>query len=221
MDVEKIKIDIDKLISKGDTNPNNCYKAGYGHYLNKSLYSGFRSSSLSYLKRLLGEDDTFYIEFEKTLKNNEFSNVDGGVSILKSLKEALDNDWLFNMKGLISSEIFSDFMEMAEHLLEEGYKDPSAVMIGSVLEEHLRQLCVKYEVNIEFESKGVMKPKKADTLNADLVKSGAYNKLEQKQITAWLDLRNKSAHGLYDEYDKVQVGLMYQGVLDFMIRNNV
>jgi hypothetical protein len=31
---------------------------------------------------------------------------------------------------------------MAEHLLDEHYKDVAEVIIGSVLEEHLRQLAV-------------------------------------------------------------------------------
>ena len=45
------------------------------------------------------------------------------------------------MKKLVSAEIFSDFLEMAAHVLEQDYKDPAAVMIGTVLEENLRQLC--------------------------------------------------------------------------------
>jgi hypothetical protein len=31
------------------------------------------------------------------------------------------------LKGLITAEVFADFIEMAEHLLETGYKDPAAV----------------------------------------------------------------------------------------------
>jgi len=42
-----------------------------------------------------------------------------------------------------------------------------------------------------------------------------------KQITTWLDLRNKAAHGNYTEYSKKQVTLMLQGVLDFMNRVSV
>lgn len=41
--------------------------------------------------------------------------------------------------------------------------------------------------------------------------------LEQKNITAWLDLRNKAAHCKYDEYSIEQVNLMYQGVLNFIM----
>ena len=76
-------------------------------------------------------------------------------------------------------------------------KDAAAVMIGSVLEEHLRQLCHSHKVDI-FTLKGMDEmPKKADVLNADLKKSGAYGPLDQKQVTAWLGLRNSAAHGKY------------------------
>jgi hypothetical protein len=47
------------------------------------------------------------------------------------------------------------------------------------------------------------------------------NKLDQKNVTAWLDLRNKAAHGKYTEYQKDQVELMMQGVTQFMARNSI
>ena len=49
-------------------------------------------------------------------------------------------------------------------------------------------------------------------------KTGKYTVSEQKQVTAWLDLRNKAAHGKYSEYVKQQVGLMLDGVRDFIFR---
>ena len=87
---------------------------------------------------------------------------------------------------------------MSTYLLEEGYKDPSAVLTGSVLEEHIRKLCEKNNISI-FQG---IKPIKADALNAELVKANIYSKLDQKNVTAWLDLRNKAAHGKYNEYSK-------------------
>ena len=38
---------------------------------------------------------------------------------------------------------------MAQHLLAEKYEHPAAVMIGSVLEEHLRQLVKKTELLLQ------------------------------------------------------------------------
>ena len=103
---------------------------------------------------------------------------------------------------------------MADHLLSEEYKDAGAVITGSTLEEHLRQLCVKNGIATDTAGR----PKKADTLNAELAAQSVYSKLDQKSITAWLDLRNKAAHGKYGEYSKEQVALLIQGVRDFMAR---
>lgn len=44
-------------------------------------------------------------------------------------------------------------------------------------------------------------------------------KLEQKSVTAWLDLRNKAAHGEYSEYNENQVKQLIIGVRDFIVRN--
>ena len=107
---------------------------------------------------------------------------------------------------------------MAEYLLSEGYKDASAVIIGSVLEEHLRQLCQANSIDIEVLSGRKKIPKKADVMNADLAKAGVYGKLEQKNVTAWLDLRNNAAHGKYSLYNADQVRTMYEGVLEFASR---
>lgn len=56
-------------------------------------------------------------------------------------------------------------------------------------------------------------------MNADLVKAGAYAKLEQKSVTAWLGLRNDAAHGEYTAYDAKQVTLFISGIRDFIPRN--
>src|SRR5690606_13634481 len=115
--------------------------------------------------------------------------------ILLSIQNEIEGGWVFSVKQLITAEIFSNFIEMSEHLLSQGYKDPAAVMIGSVLEENLRQLCIQNEIDIELNKDGSYFPKKADRLNSDLAKAEVYTKLDQKAVTMWLDLRNKAAHG--------------------------
>ena len=110
---------------------------------------------------------------------------------------------------------------MASYLLSEGYKDAAAVIIGSTLESHLRQLCSCQKPPIAVENvdaKGKRIPIKADTLNADLKKNNVYGLLDQKNITAWLEIRNNAAHGHYTSYTKEQVELILLGVRDFIAR---
>jgi hypothetical protein len=187
-------------------------------YVDSGALSGLRASVLSFIAVVYGKDHSHYSEFDAATNNNYETNAQKGHAILLSIQNEIEGGWVFSVKQLISAEIFSDFLEMAEHLLSQGYKDPAAVMIGSVLEENLRQLCSSNEIDIELEKDGGFVAKKADRLNSDLAKAEIYTKLDQKAVTMWLDLRNKAAHGKYNEYTKDQVELMSQGVTEFLAR---
>lgn len=132
--------------------------------------------------------------------------------LLKALRKAYERDYLATVQELVHADVFADFLEMAGHLLGEGYKDAAAVLLGGTLEEHLRKLCAKHEVDV-LGPRGC--PRKAGAMNDDLAKV-AYDKLQQKGVTYWLDLRNKAAHGKYDEYTADDVKLMHAGLRDFI-----
>ena len=220
--IEDYKTRINELISLADKTIASKYMTQFGDtYTNTETFNTFRSASLSFLQNVYGVEHSFYKEFTTRCKDVNPWDSDEGKGILLSVKHELDNGWLFTVKSLVSSEIFSDFLEMANYLLVEKYKDPAAVMIGSVLEEHLRQLCLKNNIPVEVTKNSQSVFKKADQLNSDLAGANIYNKLEQKSVTAWLDLRNKAAHGKYSEYSQAQVEIMYTGVLDFINRNSI
>ena len=142
------------------------------------------------------------------------------LGVVRALEADLRGGYLKTLPELIHGEIFGDFLEMADHLLESGYKDAAAVMVGGTLEAHLRQLCQKFGVETEVaDREGTPRPKKADRMNSDLTSASAYRKLDQKNVTAWLDLRNKAAHGKYDDYNSEQIALLSQSVRDFISRN--
>ncbi len=139
--------------------------------------------------------------------------------VAASLKADIEAGYLDTFGELVHGEVFGDYLGMASHLVDESYKDAAAVIAGSTLEAHLRQLCAKAGVPTEHSTKDGPRPNKADTMNADLVKAGVYEKGDQKNVTAWLDLRNHAAHGEYKKYEPGQVGLMIDGIRDFITRN--
>lgn len=136
--------------------------------------------------------------------------------VASGLRDDLAAGYAQGVAELIHAEVFSDFMGMAHELQTSGYKDAAAVIAGSVLEDHLRKLAGKAGLKVE---KRDGSPKKADALNAELTAEGVYNGLEQKSVTAWLDLRNKAAHGHYDDYDEQQVAALIRDVREFLIRH--
>jgi hypothetical protein len=137
------------------------------------------------------------------------------LGILRALRLDYKSHYFQSVTELVHADVFADFLDMADYLLREGYKDPAAIIVGSVLEEHLRKLCRKGGITIVLDSGA---PKKADLLNSELAAAQTYPKLDQKNVTAWLDLRNKAAHGEYTGYTKEQVALMHQGVRHFITR---
>ena len=187
-------------------------------------YERFITMALAAIERVTGTDSVYMRQAAdaskpKGARPDHFSSFKTVLGILESLRVALAADYLDSASELIHASLFADFLEMAQHLLDEGYKDASAVIAGSSLEAHLRQLCTKRGIDATATTSSGVKPKKADRMNGDLYNKKTYSELDQKNVTAWLDLRNKAAHGEYAKYNAEQVGLLISGIRDFITRN--
>lgn len=186
-----------------------------------SHWEKFRAAGKSFVAKVYPPSHPHIEALHSQFEGFHADHCDAAIGILEVIRDEIAGGWLVPLRELLTAEIFSDFLEMAEHYLDLGHKDPAAVMIGSVLEEHLRKLATRNDITLTYEKDGRQVPKKADTLNAELAKAEAYNKLDQKSVTMWLDLRNHAAHGKYDQYTAEQVQLMLQGVLNFVQRISV
>jgi len=175
---------------------------------------------LAAIGRIAAADSPYGREAESVLATNWYAGLKLSclVGVVRALRADLEAGYLQTIEEMIHGETFADFLEMAGYLLEEGYKDAAAVIAGSTLEAHLRALCQKAGLPVERSSPKGVRPKKADSLNADLAGAGAYSKLDQKSVTAWLGLRNDAAHGNYAAYGPEQVDLLVSGVREFMAR---
>jgi hypothetical protein len=213
--IEDLKIRIDQLVDRSNQALRDVTRNNTVHPCLKSEDWAFlRSAGLSFIETTFGTNHSYYIEFNKVLDESYESNGKKALGVLSAIQEQINGGWIEKTRGLVTADVFADFLEMAEHLLNEKYKDAAAVMIGGVLEGHLRELCLSKGISIELD--GVSR--KADGLNSDLAREGKYTILDQKSVTAWLDLRNKAAHGKYSEYAIEQVALMLAGVRDFISR---
>lgn len=174
------------------------------------LANRWGTSCLNLLSRVFGEQSVHYRQFE-TLFPELFllSRASQALGTLRAAADDYEQESLFDTRTLIEAEVFDEFLEQAEHLLNTGYYQPAAVVVGSVLEDGLRKLCTKQEIPLPN------KPK-LDTMNANLAKQGVYNKLTQKRITVLADTRNKAAHGEWDEFTQTDVEDMLDYTRQFM-----
>lgn len=179
------------------------------------------SRSIAAIDRIAGPNSTYAAEVRRVLTTSPriFQHLNQVAGVLGALRDDVAAGYLQTAVELAHGEVFSDFLEMAQHLVDHGYKDAAAVIAGSALEGHLRALAAKENVPLVDQKPDCsLVPRRADRLNAELASAAAYGKLEQKSITAWLDLRNKAAHGEYEKYVIDQVRLLIDGVRDFVVR---
>lgn len=173
------------------------------------------------LEQLYAPETQLRKMYNHVVESSDFSNMHSNSyqhgtqiqGILQSVKHELSIGLIADFAGLIEAAVFADFLEMAEYLLTEGYKDAAAVMIGGVLEDSLRKISDKNKI-ATHRSDG--KPMTMEPLNINLAKASVYDKLVQKQITSWASLRNDAAHGNYSKYDESQVRMMLLFVQDFI-----
>ena len=192
-------------------------RCAQGTGLDDAGIAELRTRCLAAVERASGPTSPYYVSIAEFRKIDDLGwvHLEREVGVARALLSDVRNGYLQSVEELLHGNVFGDYLEMATHLLNNNYKDAAAVLVGGTLEVHLKNMCSKHNINLERGGKA----KKADELNAGLVKQGAYSKLDQKNVTAWLGLRNDAAHGHYSAYTKDQVALLLQSVRDFITRH--
>lgn len=168
------------------------------------------TSTQNLLVRVFGQESEHYKNFLKQVERHlTYSPVYYAQGILRAAVDDYENEQLFEIRKMVEAELFVDFLEQAEHLLKSGYYQPAAVVCGCVLEDGLRKLCNSNGITLGTNPK-------LDKMNADLAKVGVYSKLVLKRITILADLRNKAAHGQWDQFEKDDVEEMLTAVRRIM-----
>jgi hypothetical protein len=204
---------LDSLIAKGNKvlathRPNPPNVIGYPT-LSSEAFSEWQTQSHAYLINVLGQDHIYVQRFKSIGQKGYTGAVGSGQGILRAVREDIEGGYLKRVQALVSAEIFTDFVEMTEHLLEQGYKDPAASLVGAVLEDGLRKISAKNAVTVKAKED-------ISSLNKKLADAQVYNRLRQKKLQVWNDVRNNADHGKFSEYSKDDVKEMIKGVSDFL-----
>ena len=162
----------------------------------------------------------------ENLRPIEVSDLDGSTyewytdfdilkNLIQAVKESFEHDMLGSLTELIVAAVSADYLLQAKALLDSKYHIASAVLIGAVLEDGLRRLCLRQHTPISI-NKSNGQPKTLNIFIDDLKQANLYSELKAKQLRAWADIRNKAAHGDTSVVKIDDVELMYQGVENFL-----
>ena len=179
-----------------------------GYYVEDALFRQWRTSALAFLN-VLPSEYVYYREFEANCKTTYYDQANRGMAVLRAAKEDIAGGYLQKVETLVSASVFNDFLEMAEHLLDNSYKDPAASLIGAVLEDGLRRICGNNTLPVKSDDN-------ISSLNRKLADKSVYNRLKQKEIEVWNKLRDYADHGHFDQYKPHDVTDMLKGARGFL-----
>jgi hypothetical protein len=222
----------DELVSEGASIVNSIQVIPPGNYGNFVMISTsykwddrrvekWKTSCLSLLQPLVSYGTRLHDQVDQfSSATGEKPKMQRALGILEALRDDLEKGFLDDFLLKLEAEVAADYMGQAEALLKEGQSGafdhvPAAVLSGAVLEKALRTLCDRQHPQIPIKNASG----DAKTLNPlidDLKKAGVFNELKAKQLRAWADIRNKAAHGEFNQFTKSDVEQMLAGISSFL-----
>lgn len=165
-----------------------------------------RTSALNLLERTAGNTSIYYHALHDSHASDQLKFTPGiMLGILKAALTDFREGFMTDTKLLVSAEVLADFLVQAEILLENDYKDAAAVIIGAVLEDGLRRVCISKRIEV--------KPKWGmDDLVKELSKLNVLTAVQKNEIDGKRELRNSAAHGRFDAYTKAEVEAFHEFV---------
>lgn len=166
----------------------------------KSLFERLGTQTSSHLQMFIDAEKPIMME-------SAGSRLRRMTAVFLATKEDFEGGYLASFRNIVQAEVFSDELEQAEELLNNGYRTAAAVIAGVVLETAMRDLCTTHEIELGSLNK----------MNDCLAKAGVYNANQKKQITSLAATRNSAAHGKPDEFTSDQVRGMIDDVQRFLL----
>jgi len=178
-------------------------------HVDDELFYQWTIRTMSFLNEVFGDENFYFQRFKADCWKADYDHSVRGQSILKSVKEDIEGGYLINLETLVAADIFTDFLEMAEHLVEQSYKDPAAMLVGAVLEDGLRKIAKNNNIIVKSNDD-------IGSLNSKLADKQIYSRLIQREVHVWNGIRNKADHAEFEEYNLDKVKEMLKGVRNFL-----
>jgi hypothetical protein len=209
---ERVLARFDTLLADANRLEGTKKKSDYGVTLvDREMLMGWAAASRALLNDVFGEAHS-YTKMFTSKTPDQFDSVEGvvaGRGILSAARTAVAGGWLQKLETMVSADVFSNFLDMAEYLLSEGYTYPAVSLSGAVLEDGLRRIAKIHTVTIS-------KDDKLNALITKLAQADVYTAVTQKELHTWREIRNSADHGEKDKFDKTQAANMCSGVQHFL-----
>ena len=136
-----------------------------------------------------------HIHTKKVITNSNYASLDSlnhMKGILLGTKNNIENGLIDSMIENITVDIKIDFLTTAQEFAEQEHKDPAAVLACTVLEDSLKKLATKHNLNN-------LQSKEMSVIANSLFSNRIIEKSTKSSIFGFKDLRNAAFHAQWNE----------------------
>jgi hypothetical protein len=183
-----------KQVEKTETQKQSLMGGSTYQYIEPHLILNWAVKARTLISNSCGKDSEHYASFVTAEESQSYEDSPTRLkrmgAVFLAAREDFEGGHLNSIRNLVQADLAGGELDQARELFASGYGAAAAVVAGVVLENTLRNLCVKHGL-----AAGSM-----NRMNADLAKAGEYNSLVQKRVTSLAAVRNSAAHGKTSEY---------------------
>ena len=212
---ERVRERLAALIKKGEAVRATSRPPPPGYILHPNFvdgpqYSEWRTQVLACLTDVFRSGHVYTASFQSGVKGERYTPfVDAGLGILRAALDDVEQGYIQTLREMAAAEVFSDFLDQADHLLENGYVAPAASLAGAILESGLGSLAERNDIPV--------KPRDdLSALNNKLRDKNVYNRLRYSEVSVWIELRNRAVHKDFKDLPESKVADMIRGVRSFL-----
>lgn len=192
---DEILAELDGLIVEGKRIDASYYVGDMGSRYSKLPevdFHSFATASRAAIARIAGLSSEFYRVLPATPPQVDVlgyggSFISGITGALAALQNAVRGGLLVTLENQLRANVYDDFLVQAEELLKANYHVAAMVLVGGVLEDHLRKLCDARK--LKWSGNGSI------SKYNDLLRDTIYPQPTWRRIQGVGDLRNDAAHG--------------------------
>jgi len=216
MDIEALRTRVEALIEQGHRiqplPPEQQPYIAAPTWNDVRSYNQWRAQGMSLPRGALSPNHTYVAGFEEVTEYErqyppDTHNIESGLGVLSALAADLAEGQLTGLRSLITGEIFTDFVEMAAHLLNEDYPHAAASIAGAVLEDSLRS---------SLRERGAKATGNLESMNQVALDTQLYGPPVFQQVKVWIGVRNDADHGNWNAVDHARVEPLVRDLPGFL-----
>lgn len=176
-------------------------KAGlYKSSLPEAELRAFVTSALAVIESVAGKDSQYYgnipqkpVPMPLAVEGWQLSTIPTVTGVLIALRDAVELGLLESLESKLRANIHDDFLMQASELLDASFHVAAMVLIGGVLENHLRKMVI---------ARGLKLPKKGSiSIYNEELRENPYYQSVWRRIQSIGGLRNGAAHDVDSTID--------------------